>query len=155
MKNLILAIVVQMSLTPAFAALGKDDVLEALAGKYEAELENMPVDFEIKANGTAKLETEGNEFASATLKLVYSSKGDVMNGLPVANLILSAASDEDATDFHMTLTVIEEDGKKEIRVINVFSTTNDGPNYWTSFEKDVKWSLKKYDSKSKQLVEIK
>lgn len=145
-----------LSVDSAYASLNKDDVQKALAGKYSLQIDEYEVQFLIRSSGEVQILNTENEMNGASFSLVNSVNPAGPDGLTVAHLTLMTASDEDARDYHLLLTVEQSHrGSNNIVLIHAFSTFNDGPNDYSSVEPVSQISLKKYDKERKDYIVIK
>ena len=109
----------------------------------------------IRSAGNVEILNDGDEFkyASGRITYSYSSSDELIDGLPVANLVIGAGSDEDMKDYHVILVVEQDEGGNTMKVVASFSTFNDGPNgYATSYNESMK--LSKFDKKTDKFIEL-
>ena len=138
----------------ANASLGQDEVHDVIKGRYILQLdEDSAFSFLIRSSGAIQvLNDDEYEYVKGEMFFVGTTSEWGMNGLPVAHLVFGDASDEEASDMHVLITVQQEwsaDGKNEIKVVSTFSTFNDGPNGYSMVEA-ANYKLKKYNKKTKK-----
>jgi hypothetical protein len=139
----------------AWAALDEDEVRKELAGRYRLQTSEGTISFLIRSAGNVEILNEGDEFkyASGRITYSYSNSDELIDGLPVANLVIGAGSDEDMKDYHVILVVEQDEGGNTMKVVASFSTFNDGPNgYATSYNESMK--LSKFDKKTDKFIEL-
>lgn len=153
MKKMIVLATMLFAAMSAQASLNQEDVIKALAGQWTTKTEySGDVKFLIRSNGETQVITNGSY---ADVKLVFNnSESDWgMNGLPVANIIVSEGSDEDVRDIHFLVTALQDGSDVKIKKMASFSTFNDGPNDFSDADSGA--TFKKYDAGSKKWIEIK
>ena len=157
MKRLLILLSLLLSV-PAFASMNQSDVMKVLKGRYQLDSAGETLNFVIRSKGTILMLASTIDYVEGELQFTGSSNSIGPDGLPIANIILANGSDEETRDFHLLLTV-EQDwsgNNHEIKLITVFSTFNDGPNDYSSYEGQYsKPSLKKYNKKTKKYEVIK
>lgn len=147
-----------MSLS-VFASMNQEDVLKVIKGRYQVSMGSSKASFVIRSSGNIlMLNSEGEfEYSEGELSFLGSSNSIGPDGLPIASLVFGMGSDEETRDIHILMTV-EQDWSgddHEIKLITAFSTFNDGPNDYSSYEGQSSVSIKKYNKKTKSFELIK
>lgn len=146
-----------------FASLDKEKLLETIKGRYILQtIESGEIQFLIRTSG--KLEViKSDWYDLGQAGEGYPSKfaieqGDngLFKGMPVAHLIFSEGSDEQALDYHIILTAQNDWASRGpvIRLLSSFALENDGPNELASII-STKLTLLKYSVKLKKFVLVK
>lgn len=139
-----------------FAAMSAQDVIKAVKGRYTVTFEGTDYSFLLRSSGDVNLLTQDQSVHSAEVLLAYTSSSFGPDGLPVVHVTFLEGSDEDSRDFHLLLTAEQDWGSGyEIKLITAFSTFNDGPNDYSSYEGKFDPKLKKYNTKTKKYDLIK
>lgn len=160
MKKLMVILIMGLFSITSFASLNQNDVLKTLKGRYQLKLNNSDkANFVIRSSGNIlMLSSDGElEYSEGEMSFTGSSNSIGPDGLPIANIVFGVGSDEETRDIHILLTVEEDwDGTDhEIKLISSFSTFNDAPNGYSSFEGSNMIVLKKYNKKTKKYDLIK
>ena len=139
-----------------FANLDESDVIDALKGRYLISMAGENHVFLLRSSGAVQLIDQEGEIDAAEINYSYSTESWSMNGLPVAHITFLHASDEQARDYHILLTVEQDwsSSEKTIRLIHAFTTYNDGPNENSYFEGEFSPELKKYSTETKRYEAI-
>lgn len=157
MKKIIVLLSLLFSMS-SWASLNQEQSLKVLKGRYQLQVAGETLNFVIRSKGTVLMLASSLDYINGELQFTGSSNSIGPDGLPIANIVFSDGSDEETRDFHLLLTV-EQDWSgedHEIKLVTFFSTFNDGPNDYSSFEGTYKKpSLKKYNIKTKKYEVIK
>ncbi|OUR98462.1 hypothetical protein A9Q84_03365 [Halobacteriovorax marinus] len=146
----------------SFSSFDKEDVLKVIKGKYILQTNfSGEIHFVIRSSGKLQVvktdwyDGDANEQFPATISIEGGDNG-MLRGLPVAHLLFSEGSDEQAIDFHLLLTASQYWGNEgaEVRLLSSFSLENDGPNETANIIQ-TKLTLLKYNKKTKKYVIVK
>lgn len=153
MKKIFMLLALLIS-TQVFASLNSDELLKELAGQWSLKVHSTDVKFLIRSSGDIKIISSAhNSFFNAQITFNNSTSDWGLDGLPVANIIISEGSDEDVRDIHFLVTGLQEGDEVKLKKLATFSTFNDGPNDFSDV--DSGYSFKKYDPKTKTWNEVK
>ncbi len=134
----------------AHASLGQEDVLALMTGQWSIKIDSgSEVKFVVRSNAEVMVvSTAHRENVKAKLTFAHSTSSWGMDGLPVAHLILTTASDEEAQDFHLLLTGLQLGAEVQLKKLAAFTTFNDGPNEYSEVENGARF--KKYNARTQQ-----
>lgn len=139
----------------AYASMSAQEVVTELKGRYSATFNGENYNFLLRSSGDVNLLTQSGYVSEAEYLLAYTGNSIGPDGLPVVHLTFLEGSDEESRDFHILLTVEKEwDGSHTVRLIHAFTTFNDGPNDYSSFEGPFDPKLKKYNAKTKKYESV-
>ncbi|MCO4793736.1 MAG: hypothetical protein KC493_08495 [Bacteriovoracaceae bacterium] len=160
MKKFLIIFIMGLFSITSFASLNQDDVLKTLKGRYQLKINNSDkANFVIRSSGKILMLSSNGELEYSEGEMFLTGSSNIIgpDGLPIANIVFGMGSDEETRDIHILLTVEEDwDGTNhEIKFISSFSTFNDGPNGYSSFEGANKIVLKKYNKQTKKYELIK
>jgi hypothetical protein len=139
----------------AYASMSAQEVVTAVKGRYSATFDGQNYSFLLRSSGDVNLLTQGGYVSEAEFLLAYSGNSIGPDGLPVVHLTFLEGSDEESRDFHILLTVEKDFNEYEVKFIHAFTTFNDGPNDYSSFEGSFDPKLKKYNTKTKKYESLK
>lgn len=153
MKLLAAALMLAMPFT-AFAELTAKDIKKEIAGQYRITEDRKVFMFIVRSNGTVEVpENQNVPFAAGRMSLNNSSNAEMLDGLPVAHIVIGTGSDEDVADYHVLLTAEQNEGENVVRLAAKFVTFNDGPNATTSVAGG-RFKVAKYNKETEEYEEL-
>lgn len=139
----------------SFAALDSAQVNEKIKGQYRISVEENNFSFVIRSNHEVMMLDESDSVQKGELFFVHNENDGGPDGLPVAHLVFINSSDEESQEIHILMTVVQEDEQTtNLRLINAFTTFNDGPNGTSEFS-PATISLQKYNKQTKKFEAVK
>jgi hypothetical protein len=153
MKLLAAALMLTLPFT-ASAELSETQVKKEIAGQYRMQEGRRSLMFIVRSSGAIEIpENQDFPFAGGRMTLNYSSNGASLDGLPVAHIVIGVGSDEDITDYHILLTVAQDQEANTVQLAAQFTTFNDGPNKISNVEQTA-LRVSKYDRASGKYEEL-
>jgi hypothetical protein len=138
----------------AFGELSEKQVKKEIAGQYRMQEGGRSLMFVVRSSGAIEIpESQDFPFAGGRMTLNYSSNGESLDGLPVAHIVIGVGSDEDITDYHILLTVAQDQDANKVQLAAQFTTFNDGPNKISNVEQTA-LRISKYNKDSRRYEEI-
>ena len=160
MRKLFCFIAMALSATivvPAFGAVSIGKFYSMLPGKYEVEFEDgITAEFVITKNLRIRLLDETREVNHVSMSVDSRNSSDdfTIDGLPVVHFVITTASDEDSREYHLFVSIEQDQKRYKLRKITAFSTFNDGPGGSSSIVSSEVAGLLKWDESKKRYEPI-
>lgn len=138
---------------PAFASaeVEVEEARKQIVGRYQFETDGGEmVKFIVRSSDTIEVVSEN---AEGQLTWLGSANEDLLDGLPVAHIVIAVGSDEDVMDYHFFLAAEGVGENLSVSLLGGFTTFNDGPND-ISRTSPGPAALQKYNKNSKRLEDL-